>query len=240
MNAILKKYLETGEINHAYLMVGNLDYSKQIVLEIAKELLKIGEESLESHPDYYYKNIDGFGIKDSLLLREKTSTRPLLGSKKVFVIETHSFTPESANALLKTTEEPPEGTHFFVITSSAETIIPTLRSRFSVVEIKENEKGTSLKYQDSIEKFLRLSPTKRLKEKEFESFSKGENLIEMLDEMELFLHKLMRKIPTEKTTEMEKILGSIKDIEKVKPFLRYKRSFEKMIFEHLALTLPQL
>ena len=72
---------------------------------------------------------------------------------------------ESANALLKTLEEPGERIHFFIIVSSAEIVAPTLRSRLTVIDVsssKENKESIGEELLEIGRKFLAALPNKRL------------------------------------------------------------------------------
>lgn len=56
--------------------------------------------------------------------------RPLVGSHKICLIDpADSLTPEAANALLKTLEDPPDHCLFLLITSRPEHLLMTIRSR---------------------------------------------------------------------------------------------------------------
>lgn len=56
--------------------------------------------------------------------------RPLPGSRKVAIInDADTMNEVSANALLKTLEEPPEGAVLFLIASNLDAVLPTIRSR---------------------------------------------------------------------------------------------------------------
>lgn len=54
-------------------------------------------------------------------------------SRIVIIDEAQKMNATAANALLKTLEEPPEDTYFFLITSSLAAILPTIRSRSQVL-----------------------------------------------------------------------------------------------------------
>lgn len=206
---------------HAYLITGNAQKAKEIALGAAREILN-RQEKLESHPDFFYQRVETFGIKDSHDLKDKTATRPFLGDKKIFIIETMAFTTEAANALLKIIEEPPLGTHFFVLVPSAEVVLPTLLSRFYVAEAKSE--GTELKNSELINKFLDAAPKKRLDIiKAFFEKEKGE-VIELLNEMEVELRN-------------RKNIKATEEVERVKKFLYNPAGSQKMILEHLALTI---
>jgi DNA polymerase III subunit delta' len=59
-----------------------------------------------------------------------------LGARRIIILdEAHWLNPQAANALLKVYEEPPAGTHFFLITSSLASIVSTIRSRSQVVRL---------------------------------------------------------------------------------------------------------
>ena len=56
--------------------------------------------------------------------------RPHLGHRKVFVVDEAELLDDAAqNALLKTLEEPPAGTHLILVTSAEDRLGPTIRSR---------------------------------------------------------------------------------------------------------------
>ncbi len=51
----------------------------------------------------------------------------------ILIDPAHEMTPSAANALLKTLEEPPPGTYFFLISSSPARLLPTVRSRCQIL-----------------------------------------------------------------------------------------------------------
>lgn len=58
------------------------------------------------------------------------SLRPSVGNRKIAVIDdADTMNDESANALLKTLEEPPPGAVLILIAASADKLLPTIRSR---------------------------------------------------------------------------------------------------------------
>lgn len=70
-------------------------------------------------------------------LCHELALRPYMGGYKVAVIDDADyFTPESANALLKTLEEPPPQTALILISTSAARQLPTIRSRCQLVRFQ--------------------------------------------------------------------------------------------------------
>jgi len=62
---------------------------------------------------------------------------PLFSPKRFILIDgADRMTPQAANAFLKTLEEPPKRTQFFLVAESAESLLPTIRSRCGKVRYK--------------------------------------------------------------------------------------------------------
>jgi len=231
MDSILKYHIESGNFHHGYLLTGDFEISRKMALEAARIILLPkpgfgGTEAglrLEAHPDFSHQKYELFGIEESRTLTKKASQRPFVGDKKVFIIELFSFSLESANALLKTLEEPFPGTHFFVIVPSLENIIPTLASRLTVIDNSKIKKELDKEKIKFYKKFLADLPNKRLET--IKKFTENrQDAIEFLNELEL-------------TTKDFKIL---EEIQRCKSFLFSQGASAKMVLEHIALTLPTM
>ena len=88
------------------------------------------------HPDVLEirpKN-NHIGIDDMRFLREAAYLRPMIGRKRVFIVdESDKMGEEASNAVLKILEEPPRFSHIILITDDAHLILPTIRSRCQVL-----------------------------------------------------------------------------------------------------------
>lgn len=79
-------------------------------------------------------------------LESEANFRPYEATSRFFIIDNaDKMNDAAANALLKTLEEPPDGSHIFLITSRPDSLLPTIRSRcqtmrFSPVEAVEIER----------------------------------------------------------------------------------------------------
>lgn len=100
---------------------------------LARQLLG-GEKALELHPDFHVLRPEGkSGLHPIDELRKFTHQvyeAPFEADRKVFVIyDAERMQPPSANALLKTLEEPPLDTTIILLTSRVREILPTILSR---------------------------------------------------------------------------------------------------------------
>jgi DNA polymerase III subunit delta' len=68
------------------------------------------------------------------LIQHRLTTRPTLGSRRAVIIDAaDDLNKEAANALLKSLEEPPQGTFFILIAHRIGSLFPTVRSRCRVL-----------------------------------------------------------------------------------------------------------
>jgi DNA polymerase III subunit delta' len=93
-----------------------------------------------SHPDFVTFPPDGplrqITIQQMRVLRERAQFKPLLGSRRVFLIDhLDRANEQSANSLLKVLEEPPEHLVIVATTENLYDLLPTIRSRSIVFQL---------------------------------------------------------------------------------------------------------
>ena len=92
-----------------------------------------------AHPDVMFLNIDNdndeIKIEQVRKLLEKMIFKSTYGSKFAIIDDINSINTNGANALLKTLEEPPENTFFFIINHNTTNILDTIRSRCSEIKL---------------------------------------------------------------------------------------------------------
>ncbi len=158
----LVQSVRTKNLASAYIFSGPTGVGKKIIaLGVAQELLceKIPAcgicpscSKIENfqHEEVKFIEPDGLQIKIQQA-REILNFLSLqkLGRARIIILnDAHSLNPQSANLLLKTLEDPPADTHFFLITHLEKSILPTIRSRtqiirFPVLDRKSVKKLTS-------------------------------------------------------------------------------------------------
>ena len=130
---LLAKQLETKKFPHAYLFLGPKAVGKRsTALEFAKKVL--GTEKLEVHPDFLCIEENGeILLEETLNFISKLAFKPFFAKKKVGIIHNaQNLNRQSANALLKTLEEPSEST-IIILLSNSKSLLPTIVSRCQVL-----------------------------------------------------------------------------------------------------------
>jgi hypothetical protein len=242
MRFLTDTYQKSGVLHHAYVIEGERG-------KVFSELCDFLERDVgivrRGNPDFWQAEFDTLGIDESRALKEMQSRKAITGSKKIFVVMVDFITREAQNALLKIFEEPTEGTHFFLIMPSVETLLPTLRSRLVVIPkivetFPQAEAGAGLRVSGLTatypvpEAFLDAHPAERITLLKQLIAAKNKALaIEFLNRLEEALYNRMR---TE--TMKEKNFFILKEISKCRSYLHDRSPSMKMILEYISLAIP--
>ncbi|TAL49114.1 hypothetical protein EPN83_02420 [Patescibacteria group bacterium] len=180
--------------------------------------------TVRGNPDLWVSEHETFGIDDGRILKEIQYLKPAAGERKFFVISFDFITSEAQNALLKVFEEPVGKTHFFLIIPTEEILLPTLRSRLSVIDMRE-----AREFED-LGKFLTSSPAERLSyiQRIIEEKDKT-RAIAFLGSLERYLHK------DANTKLLVEYAGVFEEIIRARSYLRDRSPSVKMLLDHIAL-----
>ena len=93
-----------------------------------------------THPDVHYytpESATGYLIAQTRELLDDVPLAPIRAKAKVYIIDRAvQLRANTANALLKTLEEPPEGVMFILLGTSADVMLPTIVSRCQCVPFR--------------------------------------------------------------------------------------------------------
>lgn len=141
----------SGRASHAYLFLGAPGSGKLDAAWALAQQLLCGEGGCgacddcvrvarHTHPDVHYyapESATGYLIDQTRALLEEVALAPIRAKRKVYIIDrAEQLRANTANALLKTLEEPPENVTFILLGSSAEVILPTIASRCQCVPFR--------------------------------------------------------------------------------------------------------
>ena len=142
---LLKNIIDTNNIAHSYMFVGKESIGKLLFAkEFAKAILCLNKEkpcnkcksciefNKYNNPDFSILEPEASSIKIDKIreLTKKVYEKPVVSTRKVYIINDSNYmTKEAQNSLLKTLEEPPEYVTIILITSNENIFLPTIKSR---------------------------------------------------------------------------------------------------------------
>ncbi len=223
------------EFHHGYLLTGDVDPAFKAALKMAAEILAVDERILPAHPDVKFYDSSRFLIDEAREIRDFSSKKSFSGRGRIFIIKANFFTPEAVNALLKTFEEPVGLSYFFVITSSPENILATLRSRLVPLKFGRSPKLAEAK-EELIKNFLKSLPSKRIKMVKNIAEDKDKTT-DFFDGLELMFGEFVRE---NFQSDLREVIFSLDEIGKHRKLLFRKGSSPKMILEHLCLVVAKI
>jgi len=150
-------------LHHGWILAGRRGVGKSaFALQAAREL--VAEPGVAqppgSHPDIIvlthlpkddkeeakraegkpYERKRNIAIEQVRTMQQRLFTRPTLGSRRAVIIDpADDLERNAANALLKSLEEPPVGTFFFLVAHRLGRLLPTIRSRCRVLQFPRIE-----------------------------------------------------------------------------------------------------
>lgn len=150
--------MASTRMHHAWILSGKQGLGKGSFARSAAAALVaeagIPQPAVEHHPDIFVldhlpanddeekKRADGkpFQVKRNITIDQirrmqlRLNTRPTLGNRRVIIIDPADDMEKGAvNALLKSLEEPPQGTYFLLVAHRPGRLLPTVRSRCRIL-----------------------------------------------------------------------------------------------------------
>ncbi|HLQ83348.1 MAG TPA: DNA polymerase III subunit delta' [Pseudogracilibacillus sp.] len=151
---ILTNSVKKDRIAHAYLIQGLRGTGKvEIATLLTQTIFCPNKQGIEpcgvcqvckrveskNHPDVHWIEKDGQSIKNEQIdyLRKEFSYSSLESTRKIYIIDdAQTLTNQAANRLLKFLEEPLIETTAILLTDNVQAIIPTIRSRCQLIDLK--------------------------------------------------------------------------------------------------------
>ncbi|MBS0256050.1 MAG: DNA polymerase III subunit delta' [Proteobacteria bacterium] len=150
--------MASDRMHHAWILAGLQGIGKGLFARAAAaELVAepgLPQPPVEAHPDIIvpdhppenkeegkkrddgqdYRRKRSIPIDEIRAMQHRLTTRPTLGSRRVVIIDPADDLEKGAvNALLKSLEEPPQGTYFLLVAHRLGRLLPTIRSRCRIL-----------------------------------------------------------------------------------------------------------
>ncbi len=148
----LRKAIESKRLPNAYLFVGPEGVGKRLVADsLALSMACLNNKGTwdacdecpgcmkstnGNHPDQLLIEPSGENIKIDQIRELQSNLRfhPMESARKIVVVDdADRMTEAAANSLLKVLEEPPDMTHFVLVSSMPHRLLPTIRSRCQTI-----------------------------------------------------------------------------------------------------------
>lgn len=151
----LKNAIETGKVSHSYIFTGEPGSGKKLLASTFAMTLQCeagGTEPCQkcesckkavgkNHPDIIMVSHEKPGtisideIRDQVI--HDVAIKPYCSPYKIYIVaDAGMMTVQAQNALLKTIEEPPEYAVIMLLTSNADSLLPTIQSRCVRLDLK--------------------------------------------------------------------------------------------------------
>lgn len=221
-------------LHHAYLIESDVKNGVEAVLLLLSDF-GIG---IRGNPDFHHYPYDAFLIEHAQALRAEQTFHGSEGARKIFLVTFNTIMSEAQNALLKTLEEPTEGTHFFFITKTAEILLPTVRSRMQVIRMDE-QGGAQDTENIFVRQFLEGDLAKRMELIAPLTKAKADDKPQAKEDARVFLEALERLLYQRFQTD-KSVADALKYVLEARRALSERSPSLKMLFEHIALLCPRV
>lgn len=150
---LLKNAIINNKASHSYLFIGTEGIGKKLIAqEFSKALLCLGEAKYcntcksciefdsQNNPDFNIIEPDGNSIRIEQIreIQRKVAEKPIISSKKIYIINnSDKMTTEAQNCLLKTLEEPPEYITIILIGTNENAFLSTIKSRCTIIHFQD-------------------------------------------------------------------------------------------------------
>ena len=160
---LLQNSIKTNNLVHSYMFVGPDGIGKKLFADAFAKIILCEEHnsscnecnscilfSSQNHPDFMVidaENSKEIKIAQVRFLQEKIAEKPVVSSKKVYIINNADLmNTEAQNCLLKTLEEPPEYAVMILVLSNESKLLNTIKSRCTKISFNRLTNDELLKY----------------------------------------------------------------------------------------------
>ena len=251
----ISRAISCGNVSHSYIIEGDSCVDKR---KFAKDFVKAILCSLEpgfgcdqcvvcrkidhdNYEDLYAAQADDFSVKDAAIsaLQEKLKNKPSGGMRNIAIIEdADTMTVRAQNRLLKTLEEPNDGTVIVLLSENTENLLQTITSRCIIYRlgnfINSNENSNLSGAEEIMEMIFAGAYFCDIKDRLGKIVKDRKEAFQLLDGLErLYRRYLTADGP--QAVRKEKLIAKIKYIEEARRDLlanvNYKYAIRNLILK---------
>ena len=225
--------------HHAYLYVGGEEDGIVAARAFAADTLGI---SGNAHLDITVFSYPGlFSVDDARALNRFVTQAPIVGDQKLVVLATARIYHEAQNALLKTFEEPLEGTTLVLVVPNEGVLLPTLRSRLVSLprtegkQISEEATAFLAASKAEREKIITRLLARAKSDNNSEKQAARMEAARIVEGLLIASHQARKEASGAYADELDLLLG---ELNRFMPIVYQSSAPLKLIFEHLQIVLP--
>ncbi len=199
-----------------------------------------------ANPDVIVLKYGLLSVEDARRVSELAAGVAFSGDTKVVIIAASRAYHEAQNALLKLFEEPPQGAYLFLVMPTLGGLLPTLRSRVQVLNVRDivspsSDDGLTMSINPAADEFMKASKEKRSALiKKLTSGKDEEERRENREEALAIVNGIEQAAYRNGGFTKSPIAAELlRDIQELRGHLYDRSAPVRMILEHLSLSLPK-
>ncbi len=222
--------------HHAYFLAGEAEEGIARTLAFVEKELGL---TAVGNPDVLVLRYDLFSVDDARTVADMAVRTSAKGDGRAIIVSAQRFFHEAQNALLKTFEEPSEGTSLFLIVPSVGTLSATLRSR--LLPLPGSDTGNAYALAEAfahankegreklVEKLLARAKSDKAEEKQ----------AVRIDTLSLAQGLATLGYALRKGSDDVELLNFLDDLDRFIPILHERAAPLKLILEHILIVAPK-
>jgi hypothetical protein len=220
-----KMFSPLDQLHHALIVTGNRTEN----LDGVKKYLVSNEIIWQGNQDVLIFDQEQILMDDAHKIINFVSSKKL-GAVRFCIISTDRMATDVQNRLLKSIEEPQEGTHFVLLVPNLDRILPTILSRAQVIEGSGEVGGTRL----NVSEFLKAATAGRFTL--IESWTKAKKDDDNLSKSEIvhFFDQLEKELWDKKNKD-EALFA---DIRKMREYAGIRGASHRVLLDYISMVCP--
>ena len=220
--------LDKNNLHHAYLIKTDTGFLDEFL-----NYLETIDIHTKGNPNFNLIQTDNFSIDDARDVKAFQGELASTGSEKIIVIVANYISHYAQHALLKVLEDPKDGVHFFFLTPQTHILLDTLKSRFSIIENKDNKTEN---LEKEVSTFIKNSKEDRLAfiDKTIKKFEKEESSALLKDYSLNFLNHLEKELSLKREDRKPE---DFEIIWRTKDYINDQGASVKNLLENVALSI---
>jgi DNA polymerase III delta prime subunit len=223
--------------HHAYLLTGDSEAGIASALGFTERELGL---TASGNPDVVVLRYGLFSVEEARTFQDAVMRAPVRGKTKVIIVSATRFFYQAQNALLKTFEEPPQGTVLILVVPTEGILLPTMRSRLVALpghELANGKDGITEEFlsagKEAREKLIAKLLDRTKSDKDDEKAAARSEAVALIEGLTKAAYRAHQESPN------PSLAAFLSDLDAFTPMMHDTSTPLKIIFEHIQITMPR-